>query len=111
MQCCKSWDLEVNLTKTKITIFSDKKLNNVPSFKYNGHNLEVDDSFVYLGTLFSCNSRFLKNSKILFDQARKAMYSVLRKSKVLCLPADIQLQLFGGSNFIIRIRSFWIRKK
>ena len=93
---CKSWDLEVNPTKTKITIFSNKKLNNVPSFKYNGHNLEVDDSFVYLGTLFSCNGRFLKNSKRLYDQARKAMYSVLRKSKVLCLPADIQLQLFDS---------------
>ena len=82
---CKSWDLEVNPTKTKITTFSNKKLNNVPSFKYNGHNLEVDDSFVYLGTLFSCNGRFLKNSKILYDQARKAMYSVLRKSKVFLL--------------------------
>ena len=63
---------------------------------YNGHNLEVDDSFEYLGTLFSCNGRFLKNSKRLYDQSRKAMYSVLRKSKMLYMPVDIQLQLFDS---------------
>ena len=39
---------------------------------------------------------FLKNSKKLYDQARKARHSVLRKSKVQCLPADIQLQLFDS---------------
>ena len=49
---CKSWDLEVNPTKTKITSFSNKKLNNVPSFKYNGQNQEVGDGFIYLRTLF-----------------------------------------------------------
>ena len=35
---CKSWDLKVNPSKTKITIFSNKNLHNAPSFKYNGHN-------------------------------------------------------------------------
>ena len=93
---CKSWDLEVNPAKNKITIFSNKKLNNVPRFKYNGHDLEEEDSFVYLGILFTYNSRFLKNSKRLLDQARKAIFSVLRKSKKLFLPVDIQLQLFDS---------------
>ena len=93
---CESWDLEVNPAKTKITIFSNKKLNNVPRFKYDGHALEVEDSLVFLGILFTYNGRFLKNSKILLDQVRTAMFSVLRKSKKLFLPVDIQLQLFDS---------------
>ena len=47
---CKSWDLEVNPAKTKITIFSNRKPSDVPKFMYNGQELDVDDSFVYLGT-------------------------------------------------------------
>ena len=50
--CCKSWDLEVNPAKTKITIFSNKKLNNVPRFKYDGHDLEVEDSFLLTIVVF-----------------------------------------------------------
>ena len=61
---------------------------------YNGQELTVDDNFVYLGTMFSYNGRFLKNNQRLFDQARKAMFAILSKSRKLLLPVDIQLQLF-----------------
>ena len=91
---CKSWDLEVNPAKTKITIFANRKNQQAPKFMYNGQELAVDDNFVYLGTMFSYNGRFLKNSRRLFDQARKAMFAVLNKSRKLLLPVDIQLQLF-----------------
>ena len=57
---CKSWDFEVNPAKTKVTIFSKKKIQDAPTFKYDGHGLEVEDSFVYLGTLFSSYGCFLK---------------------------------------------------
>ena len=57
---CKSWDLEVNLAKTKITIFSNRKPSDVPKFMYNGQELDVDDSFVYLGTMFSYNGLLSK---------------------------------------------------
>ena len=93
---CKSWDLEVNPVKTKITIFSNRKPSNVPKFMYNGQKLDVDDSFVYLGTMFSYNGRFTKNNQRLYDQARKAMFAVLSKSRKLHLPVDIQLQLFDS---------------
>lgn len=91
---CKSWDLEVNPSKTKITIFCNRKTEHVPKFLYNGQELSVDDSFVYLGTMFSYNGHFTKNNQRLFDQARKAMFSVLKKSRKLQLPIDIQLQMF-----------------
>ena len=51
----------------------------------------VDGSFVNLKTMFSNNGRSTRNNQRVFDQARKAMFSVLRK---LQLPVDIQLQMF-----------------
>ena len=91
---CKSWDLEVNPTKTKITIFCNRKSEHVPRFLHNGQELSVDDSFIYLGAMFSYNGHFTRNNQHLFDQARKAMFSVLKKSRKLLLPIDIQLQMF-----------------
>ena len=91
---CKSWSLEVIPAKTNVTIFSSRKTKHSPKFKYNGQELAVDDNFVYLGTMFFYNGRFLKNNQRLFDQARKAMFAILSKSRKLLLPADIQLQLF-----------------
>ena len=63
---CKSWDLEINPTKTKTTIFANKKLQQNPVFTHNE------------------------------DKARKALFAVLRKSRKLLLSIDIQLQLFDS---------------
>ena len=93
---CKSWNLEVNPSKTKITIFCNKKFQHNYVFTYNGQASDIDDNFVYLGTLFSYNGRFLKNKQRMVDQARKAMFSMLRKFRKLQLPIDLQLQLFDS---------------
>ena len=92
----KTWDLEVNPSKPKITIFFKNKFEHNLVFTYNGQNLHIEDRFVYLGTLFPCNGRFIKNSRRLADQARKAMFSVLKRSRKLQLPVDLQLQLFDS---------------
>ena len=60
---CKSWDLEVNPSKTKITIFSNRKFQHIYVFTYNNQVLDIDENFVYLGIMFSCNCRFLKTIK------------------------------------------------
>ena len=46
--------------------------------------------------LFFLVMLFIKNSRRLADQARKAMFSVLKKSRKLQLPVDLQLQLFDS---------------
>ena len=92
---CKSWDLEVNPSKTKITIFSNRKQNQNFVFMYNGQALEID-KFVYLGAQFSYNGRFRGHNQRLADQARNSMFAVLRKCRKLYLPVDIQLQLFDS---------------
>ena len=77
---CKSWDLEVNPSKTKITIFSNRKFQHNYVFTYNNQVLDIDENFVYLGIVFSYNGRYLKNNQGLVEQARKAMFSILKKS-------------------------------
>ena len=77
---CNSWDLVVNPSKTKITIFCNRKFQHNYMFTYNSQALEIDENFVYLGALFSYNGRFLKNNQRMVEQARKAMFSVLKKS-------------------------------
>ena len=93
---CKSWDLEVNPSKTKITIFCNRKFQHNYVFTYNNQVLDIDENFVYLGIMFSYNGRFIKNNQRLVEQARKAMFSILRKSRKLHLPIDLQLQLFDS---------------
>ena len=62
--CCKSWDLEVNPSKTKITIFCNRKFQHNYVFSYNNQVLNIDENFVYLGIMFSYNGRFIKTIKI-----------------------------------------------
>ena len=83
---CKSWDLEVNPTETKVTVFCSRTFEHNMTFTYNGQDLDIEDGFVYLGAFFSSNGRFINNNRRLAEQARKAMFSVLRKSRKLQLP-------------------------
>jgi hypothetical protein len=54
--------------------------------------LTVVDEFQYLGTIFSRKGNFDRNKARLVQQARKAMFYVLRKARTLSLPIDILLQ-------------------
>ena len=69
---CKSWDLEVNPTKTKVTVFCNRKFEHNMTFTYNGQDLDIEDSFVYLGAFFSSNGRFINNNRRLAEQVRKS---------------------------------------
>ena len=91
---CDMWNLKINASKTKIVIFSKGKLRNKPDFVLINNHLEVVDDFDYLGVRYNFNGKFAKNKKRLIDQARKAMFSLMKKSRKLSLPIDIQLHLF-----------------
>ena len=93
---CQTWKIEVNPAKTKVVIFSKRKIKEKPAFTYHGENISVVDDFVYLGVIFTHNGTFAKHKHHLLEQARKAMFSVLRKTKKLNLPVDMQLQMFDA---------------
>ncbi|XP_071123898.1 uncharacterized protein [Mytilus edulis] len=92
---CQTWKIQVNISKTKVVIFSRSRLNtDNMNFKYSGESLNIVTNFQYLGIIFSCKGNFNDAKAHLVQQARKAMFIVLRKARKLNLPIDMQLELF-----------------
>ena len=91
---CKNWKLTVNASKTKIIAFGNIR-DRVPEFKISGHTLEVVDEYKYLGIYLSKTGSFVAAKRHISDQANKALYALLKKSKTLGLPSDLQLDLFN----------------
>ncbi len=83
---CDKWKLQLNISKTKIVIFS-RGLARKPS-------LEVVSEYVYLGITLNFNGRFTKaiNKQIL--KAKRGSYSIIAKGKKFELSIEIQLHLF-----------------
>jgi len=61
---------------------------------FDGKQVEVVDEYTYLGVVFTYNNKFKRTQKEQIAKARRAMYSLIVKSKKLRLPVDIQLELF-----------------
>ena len=91
---CNLWQLKVNIDKTKIIIFSKGKVRKHPIFKLGSRPVEVVDDYIYLGTTFNFNGSHFKAIAKQVNQARKAMFSLLTKARRLCLPVDIQCDMF-----------------
>ena len=52
---CQEWQLQVNITKTKVMIFSRRRVKKAPTFLFGNEPLEVVHEYTYLGTVFSSN--------------------------------------------------------
>lgn len=93
---CNQWDLKVNASKTKIIIFSRGKVKKLPVFYLNDVIIDIVDDYKYLGIIFQYNGKFSRAQKHLYDQASKAMFSLIAKSRKFSLPIDLQLELFDS---------------
>ena len=84
------------MSKSKVTVFSRGKIRNRPEFYFGENKLDVHvvDHYKYLGLNFNFNGKFTVAKKELYEKGNRAMFSLLRKSRRLQLPIDIQLQLF-----------------
>ena len=91
---CDLWKLTVNINKTKVVIFSKKKCKPNYSFQFKGQDIEIIDSYCYLGMLFNYNGNFCTARKKITDQAHKALFAVYRKIRNISIPVDLQLKLF-----------------
>ena len=60
---CEMWNLQVNDNKTKVMIFSKRKVRQHIEFYLNGQKLEIVDTFTYLGVLIKYNGRFIETRK------------------------------------------------
>ena len=91
---CEQWKLTVNIEKSKVLIFSkgrQKKYN----FTYNNQPMGIVTEYKYLGIYFSRSGSFNIAKKHIANQGKKALYALLKRSKQLCLPIDLQIELFN----------------
>ena len=58
--------------------------------------MEIVQNFKYLGIVFSFNGKNVECMKDRTTRAQRAMFSILKRSRVLNLPVDIQLNLFDS---------------
>lgn len=87
---CDTWKLTLNTSKTKVLIFSNGRVPRC-NFKYKDENLEIVDTYKYLGVLFSRNGSYAKAKNEIAKQATKAMYCLIKKAKQLLIPFDVQI--------------------
>ena len=107
---CNKWKLNVNVDKTKIIIFGRRKRH---TFTLNNKNIEVVDTFKYLGVIFNRNGKFIDAIKDNINKARLAMYTLRHSFKEKCIPIDCQIDIFEKNyrtNFIIRVRNLGVPK-
>ena len=96
--------MKVNVSKTKIIIFGSRKhLDRV--YLYNKKQIKIVDYFKYLGVPFTPNGKFTECRKYVVNQARKAMYLILKKARIQKLPIDVQLDLFHNMGVPILLYS------
>ena len=88
---CKYWKLNINASKTKVVIFGRKRKH---TFTLDNHQIEVVNTFKYLGVIFNKNGRFTDAIKDNINKARLAMYSLRRTFKEKHIPIDCQIDIF-----------------
>ena len=94
---CKTWNLTVNVLKTKIVVFrKGGNLCHADKWFYSGEEIEIVNSFAYLGVVFSSGGSFIPNAKTLSGKALKAMHQLLNLLHEVDTPLNIALNLFDS---------------
>ena len=62
-ECCSELKLSINVSRTIIIVFSKRKYNNKKEFLLNNEEVEVKDSYTYLGLLSNYNGNFCQGRK------------------------------------------------
>ena len=91
---CTLWKLKVNADKSKIMIFSKGTLPRNLQFNLNGTELEIVNSFNYLGIDLARSGNFKKAKQSIANKATKAFYEVLKLGRNHGLSIKTQLELF-----------------
>lgn len=72
----------------------------------NNDNIEIVDSFKYLGMLFNYNGKFYKTQKHFAEQGRKALFSLTTSLRNHCLNVETYCSIFDSYvNSILRYAS------
>ena len=94
---CETWNLTVNVDKTKIIVFrKGGLLSQRERWFYNGAEIEIVNQFNYLGVVFTPGGSFMKASKTLSGKAIRALCSLLSMTKSLDIPLNIMINLYNS---------------
>ena len=102
---CNTWNLTINIKKTKIIIFGSRG-NQPYTFNLGSNPIEIVDSYKYLGVFFTKSGSFLTARKHIAEQARKALYYLYTRINNLDLPIDLQIKPFDQT--IVSILTYGI---
>ena len=92
---CRKWNLTVNVEKIKIVVFrKGGMLGQNDKWFYVENELEIVNSFAYLGVVFSSGGSFIPNTKTLSGKALKSMNQLLQLLREVETPINIALNLF-----------------
>ena len=81
---CTTWKLSLNVDKTKIMVF--RKACKVPKrekWVIDGNNVEIVDSFNYLGLSLYYSGKYNKTQNIIASQGRKCLFNLKKNSEYL----------------------------
>lgn len=92
---CTAWKLNVNVSKTKVMIISRGRQKSDINFYLNGTKLEIVQEYKYLGIYLTKSGSFNTAKKYIAEQANKALFSLIKKSRSLDLSYDLQIDLFN----------------
>ena len=88
------WGLKINVNKTKVCIFEKRKQVHNENWNINGENVEIVDTFCYLGAKFVYNGNMKFVAKSLSDQALRAMNNLFSLFTRINLDVKTKLSLF-----------------
>ena len=94
---CESWELSINLKKTKCLTFQKKnKVRHTSTFYVQNTALENVAEYTYLGITINCNGSFRTALVDLRNKANRAFFSLNSKFQFKKLPIRICLKLFDS---------------
>ena len=92
---CLKWNLYVNVEKTKIMIHrKGGVLDKLDKWFYAGNEIEIVNSFNYLGVVYSRGGSFNNTTKTTADKGLRASMSLFNITKGLEIPVSIMHNLF-----------------
>ena len=94
-QYCTLWKLKINVSKTKVLVFSWGYVRKKTEFTFDNVKLGIVRDYQYLGLIFDHNVKFNKSKQKIYEKGSRAMFSLLRKARCLFLPLDFLLKLFN----------------
>ncbi len=88
---CKTWHLQLNIKKTKVMIFSNRKPETIKFF-YDTESIAISEKYIYLGIQFTRNGNLKEAVNVLCAKVMKGMFS-LCSSLYTCLTITPSLPL------------------